>query len=126
MATVQSPISPHLQIYKKQLTSVLSITHRMTGVMLAVAAIIFCIWLASIAGGAQTYEAVMAHVTAWYGWLLILGFTFSLYYHLCNGIRHLFWDMGKGLEIESAYRSGYAVIFVSIILTGVTCLLGCM
>ena len=126
MATVQSPLSPHLQVYKYQLTSVLSITHRMTGVVLSLAAIVFCIWLASVAAGEETYAAVMSHVTAWYGWVLIIAFSFSLYYHLCNGIRHLFWDIGKGLEIESAYRSGYAVIFFSIALTAATFLLGCM
>lgn len=126
MATVQGPISPHLQIYKKQLTSVLSITHRMTGVALAVAALLLCYWLASVAAGEQMYASVMAHMGAWYGQLLILAFTFSLYYHLCNGLRHLFWDMGKGLEIESAYRSGYATIFASILLTGLTCLAGCL
>lgn len=126
MATVQSPISPHLQVYKYQLTSVLSITHRMTGVVLSAASIVFCAWLASIAAGPQAYAAVMSHVTAWYGWVLIVAFSFSLYYHLCNGIRHLFWDIGKGLEIESAYRSGYAVIFFSIALTAATFLLGCM
>lgn len=126
MATVQGPISPHLQIYKKQLTSVLSITHRMTGVVLSIAALVFCFWLASITGGEQVYATGMTHIKAWYGQLLILACSFSLYYHLCNGIRHLFWDMGHGLEIQSAYRSGYMAIFFAFLLTGLTWLAGCM
>ena len=126
MATVQGPISPHLQIYKKQLTSVMSITHRMTGVFLSLGALALCFWLASIAGGEEMYRSGMVHIQAWYGQLLILAVSFSLYYHLCNGIRHLFWDMGHGLEIESAYRSGYVSIFFAFLLTGLTWLAGCM
>jgi len=117
MPTVDGPISPHLQIYKPQLTSLLSITHRATGVFLSFGALLLGYWLLSVAAGPDMYAKVYVHVASWYGQLALLAFTFSLYYHLCNGVRHLFWDIGAGLEIETAYKSGYAVIIVSIVLT---------
>ena len=123
MANLQTPLSPFLQ-YRPQLTSVLSITHRITGVLLSVGAVLLSIWLLAIAAGAETYAAISGHVAAWYGRLVIFGFVFSLYYHLCNGIRHLFWDLGWGLEISTAYRSGYAVLVVTLLLTIITFRLG--
>ncbi len=127
MATVDSPLSPHLQIYKPQLTSILSITHRATGVFLSIGALLLCYWLLAIAAGPEVYGKLSAHITAWYGQLVLLAFGFSLYYHLCNGIRHLFWDIGVGLEIETTYRSGYAVIAVSLFLTAASAwLAGCV
>ena len=120
MASVNGPLSPHLQVYKPQLTSVLSITHRGTGIFLSVGALLLSYWLLSIAAGAKVYAIFIQHASAWYGQLLLLAFAFSLYYHLCNGIRHLFWDAGLGLEIETTYKSGYAVIVASIGLTAAT------
>jgi succinate dehydrogenase / fumarate reductase, cytochrome b subunit len=123
MAMVDGPISPHLQIYKPQLTSILSIVHRATGIVLSFGALLLGFWLLSIAAGPEFYAQVTGHISAWYGQLVLLAFTFSLYYHLCNGIRHLFWDAGIGLEIETAYKSGYAVILFSVILTVLSCYL---
>jgi succinate dehydrogenase / fumarate reductase cytochrome b subunit len=74
-------------------------------------------WLVAIASGPEAYAKFAVHVTAWYGQLILLGFSWSLLYHLCNGIRHLFWDIGKGLDISTAYKSGYAVVVVSGLLT---------
>lgn len=123
MATVDGPLSPHLQIYKPQLTSVLSIIHRGTGIFLSLGALLLCYWLLAIAAGPGVYAKVVVHLSAWYGQLALLAFTFSLYYHLANGIRHLFWDAGLGLEIEATYKSGYAVIVASLFLTVATCYL---
>ena len=111
------PLSPHLQVYRPQLTSVLSITHRGTGVFLAVATVLLVYWLAALAGGASSYATAQAFFGSWFGQLVLLVCSFSLFYHLCNGVRHLFWDIGVGFELEAAYRSGYAVVFVSIGLT---------
>ena len=117
MAMVEGPLSPHLQVYKPQLTSILSITHRGTGVFLSLGSLIFAYWLMSVAAGPVKYAEFVGHASAWYGQLILLGFAFSFYYHLCNGIRHLFWDIGAGLEIDTAYKSGYLVIFSSVLLT---------
>ena len=120
MATVERPLSPHLQIYKPQLTSVLSITHRGTGVFLTLGALFLSCWLLAIANGPEAYSALQVYITAWYGQIILFAWAFSLYYHLCNGIRHLFWDIGLGLEIRTTYMSGYAVIVLSIVFTAAT------
>lgn len=124
MASVNRPLSPHLQVYKPQLTSVLSITHRGTGVFLSIGALLFSCWLLAIANGPASYAAMQGHLSSWYGQVLLVAFVFSLYYHLCNGIRHLFWDAGLGLEIGTTYISGYAVLAVSVLLTVITWLAG--
>ena len=124
MTGPQTPLSPFLQ-YRPQLTSVLSFMHRITGVLLSAGAVLLSAWLVAIAAGAGTYTSVSEHVSAWYGQVIVFGFVFSLYYHLCNGIRHLFWDMGLGLEITSAYRSGYAVVAATLALTILTFWGGC-
>lgn len=113
------PLSPHLQVYRPQLTSVLSITHRGTGVFLAVATLLMVYWLASLVGGEESYAIAQAFFASWLGQLILLACTFSLFYHLCNGVRHLFWDIGVGFELHIAYRSGYAVVIVSIAMTGI-------
>ncbi|NKB39209.1 MAG: succinate dehydrogenase, cytochrome b556 subunit [Gammaproteobacteria bacterium] len=120
MASVDSPISPHAQIYKPQLTSILSITHRMTGIVLSLGSLLLCYWLLTIASGEVVYTEFLIHSDAWYGQVILMSFVFSYFYHFCNGIRHLFWDAGLGLEIESAYKSGYAVIVASIFLSAAT------
>ncbi len=125
MAAVNRPLSPHLQIYKPQLTSVLSITHRGTGVFLTVGALFLSCWLLSIANGPESFTGLAAHINAWYGQIMLYAWAFSLYYHLCNGIRHLFWDAGRGLDIQTTYRSGYAVVIISVLFTVITaCLAG--
>ena len=120
MASVERPISPHLQIYKPQLTSLLSITHRGTGVFLSLGALGLTLFLTSAAGNPECYAALQRHLACWYGQLIILASMFSLFYHLCNGIRHLCWDAGMGLDLEHTYRSGYIVIAVSLLATAVT------
>ena len=111
------PLSPHLQVYKPQLTSVLSITHRGTGIFLTLGAVLLVYWLVTISHGADSYAELQACLSGWIGQVLLLAFTFSLFFHLCNGIRHLFWDAGVGYEIRTAYASGYAVLAASLVLT---------
>ncbi len=125
MAMQKRPLSPHLQVYKPQLTSVLSITHRGTGIVLTVGAFFLTCWLLVLADGAEHFVKLQAHLNAWYGQCLVYAFVFSLHFHLLNGIRHLFWDAGYGLEIETAYKTGYAVIAGTVILTVITGLLAC-
>ena len=113
------PLSPFMigPYYKPQLTSMLSITHRATGVGLAIGTVFLVCWLMSAAAGETAYAEFSAHAQAWYGQLLMLGWTWALMYHLCNGIRHLFWDAGKGFELSTVYATGYAVIAGSVVLT---------
>jgi succinate dehydrogenase / fumarate reductase cytochrome b subunit len=111
------PMSPHLQIYRPQLTSILSIVHRMTGVGLTLGAVLVVWWLLAAATGADYFATVDGLLTSWIGYLVLLGSTWALAYHLLNGIRHLFWDMGYGFEIETVERSGMAVLVGSGVLT---------
>lgn len=124
MAKVERPLSPHLQIYKPQLTAILSIVHRGTGVFLSLGALLLCFWLLAVAAGPTIYAEMLQHLTAWYGKLLAILFVFSLFYHLCNGIRHLFWDAGLGLELKATYQSGYLVVITSLLMTFITYWLG--
>ena len=113
------PLSPFMigPYYKPQLTSMLSITHRATGMGLSFGTLLLAGWLISLASGPEAFAAYAGHVGAWYGQIVLLGFSWSFLYHLCNGIRHLFWDIGKGLDVPTAYKTGYAVIIVSGLMT---------
>jgi succinate dehydrogenase / fumarate reductase cytochrome b subunit len=113
------PLSPFMigPYYRPQLTSMLSILHRMTGMALSAGAVLMVWWLASIAAGPWAYAEFARHAHAWYGQALLAGWTWALMYHLCNGIRHLFWDLGYGYRIPVAYASGYAVVAASVLLT---------
>ncbi len=124
MASVRSPLSPHLSVYKWQITMILSITHRATGVFLSLGLLFLSCWLLAIASGAESYANVSQYVNAWYGQALLIAFVFSIYFHLCNGIRHLVWDVGHGFEIKTFYASGYAVVIATVVLTALTVLLG--
>ena len=116
----ERPLSPHLQIYRPQLTSVLSITHRATGIVLVVGTLLLVYWLLAAASGAEAYASAQALMGSWIGRTVLLGFSFALFYHLCNGIRHLFWDVGLGFELKSAYASGNAVVIASVAMTVIT------
>ena len=117
------PLSPHLQVYKPQLTSILSILHRGTGIVLSIGSIFLVSWILVLTLGESAYQIYSKLVNNWFGKLVIFGFTFGLFYHLSNGIRHLFWDAGYGYELKDAYISGFAVIFSSISLTLITWLI---
>jgi succinate dehydrogenase / fumarate reductase cytochrome b subunit len=120
MAREDRPLSPHLQIYRPQITSVLSIVHRITGVGLAFGALGLVCWLAAAAAGAQAFEAINALWGSALGILFLVGSAWALFYHLLNGIRHLFWDVGIGFELETASRSGWAVVIGSVALTALS------
>jgi succinate dehydrogenase / fumarate reductase cytochrome b subunit len=111
------PISPHLQIYRPQLTSVLSFAHRVTGVTLGVYSIALVTWLVAAAAGPRPFSAVQGFMQSISGQILLLGGTFCFFLHLCGGIRHLFWDSGRGFELGAIYASGWAVVAVSTALT---------
>ena len=118
------PLSPHLQIYRWQLTSVLSILHRMSGVALAVGAILLVCWLGAAADGPKSYAKFQAFFGSWLGLLLLFGWSVALFYHLCNGIRHLWWDTGRGLELPNVYASGWTVVAATAVLTVVAWIAG--
>jgi succinate dehydrogenase / fumarate reductase cytochrome b subunit len=111
------PQSPNIQIYRPQLTSVLSIANRMTGVVLSLGAVGLVIWLSATATGPGAYGAVRGVIASWPGQVVLLGCTFAFFLHLCGGIRHLFWDTARGFELRSIYMSGWAVVAASVILT---------
>ena len=117
MANTERPLSPHLSVYRWQISNTLSIFHRMTGFVLALGAIELVAWLVSIAIGGDAYRWVYAQYASWYGQILLAGISFCFFYHCCNGIRHLFWDIGKGFEKDRARQSGILVIIVALILT---------
>ena len=117
MAANNRPLSPHLQVYKPQLTTFMSITHRATGIALAVGTLMLVCWLIAAATGESAFNEVQAFLGSIIGRLLLLGWSFALFYHMCNGLRYLFWDTGKGFEIETAYMTGRIVIAASILLT---------
>ena len=116
----QRPLSPHLQIYKPQLTSLLSIFHRATGVVLSIGSVILVSWVVALSLGETAYSSYSMIINSWFGKLVLFGFTFGLFYHLSNGIRHLFWDAGYGYDLKVAYTSGTLVIISSLTLTIVT------
>lgn len=117
MAKVERPLSPHLQIYRPQITSVLSILHRITGVALGVGLLLVTWWLIAAATGEAYFTFVNGLMGSWFGRIVLFGFSWALFYHFCNGIRHLFWDMGKGFEKADVTRSGRVVIVASVVLT---------
>jgi len=113
----ERPLSPHLQVYRPQLTSMMSIFHRITGAALVAGTALLVGWLWSAAYSPGCFTAIHTFFSGILGKLLLIGWSFAFYYHFCNGIRHLFWDIGKGFEIPNAYRSGYAVLIASAIFT---------
>lgn len=124
MTQRERPLSPHIQVYKKQLTSVMSITHRITGVGLAVGTLMLVYWLSSAAYGPDVYLDAQAFIGSWLGQVLLFGWSVSLFYHLSNGMRHLLWDIGWGFELPQVYRSGYAVFAATAVLTAVAWIVG--
>ena len=124
MAAQQRPLSPHLSIYSRQLTSVMSILHRATGVALAIGAFGLAAWLLAVAGEGSTFVNFQAIAGSLPGKIMLVAFVASLVYHFLNGIRHLLWDVGWGFEIPRAYASGYVVIVLTAILSATIVYLG--
>lgn len=117
MATNKRPLSPHLAVYRPQLTSVLSISHRMAGIVLSAGLVMIVAWLVALAAGPESYERVNSILFSVPGLILLLVWTQAMFYHLLNGIRHLLWDAGWLLELKSAYASGWSVVVASVLLT---------
>ncbi len=120
MSNSKHPMSPHLQIYRMPLTALLSITHRLTGIILALGCMVLVWILAAAANSAFYYQAMVPHLQSWYGQVFLLGFIFSLYLHFCNGVRHLFWDVGLGFELETVDLTAKLAIVLAVILTVAT------
>jgi succinate dehydrogenase cytochrome b subunit len=110
MSSTERPLSPHIQVYRPQITSVLSILHRLTGVTLTLGTLLLTWWLVSAAYGPDAFADAQEFVGSWFGQLLLWGFTFALFYHLGNGIRHLAWDFGWGFELSQVRASGLAML----------------
>jgi succinate dehydrogenase / fumarate reductase cytochrome b subunit len=115
--TVRRPLSPHLQVYRPQITSILSIMNRITGVATSVGTLLMVWWLVASAGSPKGFASMQGFVGSWFGLLLLFGWTLALVYHFVGGIRHLAWDMGYGWELPQVYASGYAAIAATGILT---------
>lgn len=120
---VRRPLSPHLQVYKPQITTVLSILHRISGVALSVGALVMVWWLVAAARGAVPYAIVQGFLGSIFGWLLLFGWTVALWFHFCSGIRHLLWDAGKGFEKAEYTQSGWIVVIATGVLTVLTWIL---
>ncbi|MDR9433568.1 MAG: succinate dehydrogenase, cytochrome b556 subunit [Spiribacter sp.] len=118
MSTDNRPLSPHLQVYRLPFTALTSISHRISGVLLSAGALVLVYWVLAAAAGPASYASASSLLGSLPMQLLMLLWTFVLFYHLCNGIRHLFWDAGYGFELESAKRSGQAVLVGAFLLTG--------
>jgi len=117
MARNDRPLSPHVGLYRWQISNSLSILHRMTGILLSLGALALVGWLVSIVAGPSAYASLNEFFSSPLGALMLLGWTFCFFYHLCNGIRHLAWDTGHGLEKERARQTGWLVVAVAVIMT---------
>ena len=110
------PISPHLQIYKPQITSILSISHRFTGIILFFSCFLVCIWLFAMAFNDRLYDLINIFFSGIIGKVILFFITFSFFYHLLNGVRHLLWDIGYGYKITNVYLSGIIVILLTLVI----------
>ena len=112
-----NPLSPHLQIYRWHISSLLSITHRIAGVINLLALILIFFWLVVLSLGESNYELFLSIINSFFGKSILIGFTWSMSFHLLSGIRHLVWDLGYGFEIKTANISGTIVIITSLVVT---------
>ena len=114
------PLSPHLQVYKPQLTSVTSILHRASGAALSVGLLMFTWWLVAAATGPESYRIFTSFCGSLPGIALLFGWSLAFYYHLANGIRHLIWDSGFLFQLKNAYAAGYFVLVFTVVMTALT------
>lgn len=117
MGQANRPLSPHLGVYRWQVSNTLSIIHRLTGVLLAFGALALTVWLVALASGPDAYLGIVGLFGSPPGVLLLFGWTFCFFYHLCNGIRHLCWDAGLGFDLARARASGMTVVVCAVLLT---------
>jgi succinate dehydrogenase / fumarate reductase cytochrome b subunit len=123
MSTDNRPLSPHLQVYRLPFTALTSISHRISGVLLSGGALLLVYWVVAAAAGPQAYATASAILSSLPVQVLIFLWTFVLFYHLCNGIRHLIWDAGYGFDLQTAQRSGQIAIGAAAALTVVAWLI---
>lgn len=119
MQSNQRPLSPHLQVYRPQWSSVLSILHRISGLVLSVGTVLVVAWLVALAQGEQAFAAVRGFLRHPVVLIVLIGWTLALFYHLLNGMRHLLWDTGALLELGPARTSGWIVVVASVALTAI-------
>ena len=117
MNVSKNPISPHLQIYRWHISSLLSITHRISGIINLLALVLIFFWLLGLSFGESNYELFLLIINSFFGKFILIGFTWSMTFHILSGIRHLAWDLGYGFEIKTAKISGIIVIICSLVLT---------
>jgi len=117
MASTNRPLSPHLQVYRLPLTGIISITHRATGVFLTLGTLLLVCWLMSAAAGAESFASIQELMSSGFGMLILLGWTFELFFHLCHGVRHLFWDAGSTFEKETMDQYAMVEIGIASVLT---------
>jgi succinate dehydrogenase / fumarate reductase cytochrome b subunit len=115
MDRVDRPLSPHATLYSWRITNTLSIIHRLTGVFLSLGAFVLAWWLMSLAGGPSAYESALLLIDTVFFKLLATAWVFSFFFHLANGVRHLFWDVGHGFEPAQIRASGWAVVVFAVI-----------
>jgi succinate dehydrogenase / fumarate reductase, cytochrome b subunit len=113
----ERPLSPHLQVYRLPFLAILSILHRATGIALSVGAIYLAVWVACAASNPRTYALFQSFNVSIVGRIVLGGWIFSAFFHMFNGIRHLFWDAGYGFELKDADRSGAIVVVLSLVCT---------
>jgi len=109
----KNPLSPHLQIYRWQVSSLVSITHRITGILNLLGLIFICAWISSAGIGENFFESFSVFLKSFIGKFILIGFTWSMSYHLLSGIRHFFWDLGYGYEIKTANQVAAQVAYLS-------------
>lgn len=119
MANNHRPTSPHLQIYRLPLTAKMSISHRATGALLSAGLVITVLLLMALASGPSSWQTAHDLLGSGFGLIVLFGFTLMLNYHLCNGIRHLFWDIGHGYDLAVASRANKLVLAMTVVLTAV-------
>jgi len=117
MDRLERPLSPHLQVYRWQITNLLSILHRITGVALSLGIVVLTYWLVALAGGADAYAAAQWLFGATWFKLPLMGWLFCFFFHFANGIRHLVWDLGFGFEPGQIRTGGWVVVTTTVLLT---------
>ena len=117
MSNTERPLSPHISIYRWPITMTLSILHRVTGVAMSVGLVFLALWLVQAAAGPEGYQYYRLAMSSLFGRLLLIGWSFAFFLHFANGIRHLVWDFGRGLEKRQATASAWFALVSAIVLT---------
>jgi succinate dehydrogenase / fumarate reductase cytochrome b subunit len=120
MTASNRPLSPHLQIYRLPLVALMSISHRISGIALSAGTVLLALWLGSAAYGPDSFDMISALLASPLGLLVLFGFSLAFFYHLCNGVRHLVWDIGRGFDLATVRTSNRLVILAALLLTAAT------